>query len=885
LDVVGNAEINGTLTATSLSGAGGSVTGLSANNVSSGTLQVSRGGTGAGTLTVDKVLVGNGAGGVSTPTNLHWDSFYSFLGVRTATPSCPLDVVGNAKINGNLTASSLSGAGMFVTGLNANNVSSGTLTVSRGGTGADTLASGKVLVGSGTGAVSAPTNLHWDSTNSRLGIGTSTPSQALQVMGNAKINGDLEASGSLTGAQHFFRTATRSLSATLGSYIEMFSIRPYSGSATIWVDIVHDNNLSSMSRSYVITEKYRNVSLRLDCLPISSSGVYFGSEDVGLGVISSGATTKLVVIRRGGSDTNIFRMSIKVSSGEYAPSIVSSNEPEAVGWVADGIHDSTAISQVGGRLGVGTATPSAALDVIGDAIVSRELTADSLNVGDTTATAKVQIFMSDLAGYVQTTSPFQDESGLQIGGRTIQGHNLLVSVGQTKAAVWGSRDVEVVGGNLYLGAGNVRGEGNNGTQPSSLLAGHVYISAGHASNIARYPNVIEADAPYTVAGAIHFNTGSGVTNNNTDPVTQVRVTINHSGMQVNEALKVEGDSHIKDWSMNVTDRDANFHWKQGSTIRAYLGNQSVLKQLNFTGMHRCLVADCHKHCMEDHVGLIVVANANDYLSMDQGLTRGVDSIVIDECLPIVCIAHKRADKRVFGVVGTVEGEERRDTYGAFSTPFERPHGDNRAYINAVGEGAVWVCDEDGVFESGDLVISSTVHGYGTKQDDDVMRSCTVAKLTMDVDFQNTLVVKQRLRQETFEEEVDVMVEERAPDLKRVELRGSQYVRVTTPGELRKVPKRSMVQVCDENGDPDGSHEVTERETVTRLRNVLDGMGNAVWEDALAANGNVQIMEPRYKMRWLLSDGTQISEEDYARRRAAGETVHRAAFVGCTYHCG
>jgi hypothetical protein len=57
----------------------------------------------------------------------------------------------------------------------------GTLPVANGGTGVSSLTANKVLVGNGTGTVLTPTNLHWDNTNSRLGIGITAPRVALEV--------------------------------------------------------------------------------------------------------------------------------------------------------------------------------------------------------------------------------------------------------------------------------------------------------------------------------------------------------------------------------------------------------------------------------------------------------------------------------------------------------------------------------------------------------------------------------------------------------------------------------------------------------------------------------------------------------------------------------
>jgi trimeric autotransporter adhesin len=64
----------------------------------------------------------------------------------------------------------------------------GLLPLSRGGTGASSLTSGSVLFSNGTSISQDNSNLFWDNTNKRLGIGTNSPTTTLDVSGNAKIN-------------------------------------------------------------------------------------------------------------------------------------------------------------------------------------------------------------------------------------------------------------------------------------------------------------------------------------------------------------------------------------------------------------------------------------------------------------------------------------------------------------------------------------------------------------------------------------------------------------------------------------------------------------------------------------------------------------------------
>jgi len=46
-----------------------------------------------------------------------------------------------------------------------------------------------------------------------------------------------------------------------------------------------------------------------------------------------------------------------------------------------------------------------------------------------------------------------------------------------------------------------------------------------------------------------------------------------------------------------------------------------------------------------------------------------------------------------------------------------------------------------------------------------------------------------------------------------------------------------------------------------------------------------VLEPVYKTRFLDADGNIITETEYTTLINASQTAYKAAFVGCTYHCG
>ena len=158
-------------------------------------------------------------------------------------------------------------------------------------------------------------------------------------------------------------------------------------------------------------------------------------------------------------------------------------------------------------------------------------------------------------------------------------------------------------------------------------------------------------------------------------------------------------------------------------------------QLNdFTGQHRCTTNTFAYST--DKVGYIV-STGDNYKHINSKYTNKIKNIKINESLPYVNITSKQKDKKVFGVIS--DGEDINDStrsyqQGVWGSVFPKNKDDNRIYINSVGEGAIWVSDFNGPLESGDYITSSDIPGIGQKQECDMLMNYTVAKITMDCDF-------------------------------------------------------------------------------------------------------------------------------------------------------
>ena len=282
---------------------------------------------------------------------------------------------------------------------------------------------------------------------------------------------------------------------------------------------------------------------------------------------------------------------------------------------------------------------------------------------------------------------------------------------------------------------------------------------------------------------------------------------------------------------------------------------------NFTGQHRCVP----EGPMEP--GLIVSADKNRYVNMKDGLKTGSKAITIDESLPVVALSNVSQDKSCFGVVSSVEGvgTSRSETKGGFISETPKVLGDNRAIVNSLGEGALWVVNTGGPLESGDYVTTSNVAGYGQRQDDDVLHNYTVAKITMDCDFTASNVATQAPKKVETLVTVEEGVWSNLSAYNRSSETQTQYIN----GENVVLTEGEWSNLATEEQNTYSDTTITTYYEIHRGENLFDENGNIQWEDT---DG----VEPGYKVRFLTSDGTQTDEAN---------AVHIAAFVGCTYHCG
>jgi hypothetical protein len=261
---------------------------------------------------------------------------------------------------------------------------------------------------------------------------------------------------------------------------------------------------------------------------------------------------------------------------------------------------------------------------------------------------------------------------------------------------------------------------------------------------------------------------------------------------------------------------------------------------NFTGQH-------HNYSVTNDInenlkGFTVVATGNYRNSIYDYNDCIASNITINESLPVVDLSKKSYDKRVFGVISDKDDTTniREQKNGAFVTSIEVFSEDRPLTINSLGEGAIWVCNVNGIIENGDYLVSSPIPGISMKQSDDLLHNYTVAKSTMDCNFSKEVTPLHKL--ELIEDDTNKLI----PQL-------------DNNGEL------VFTDIKDENG-------------LNIMMDKYQLKWINVFEDKYIIYNNVSQTDVFYTYNFNFKHGTEYQQTLIGKQ-------YVLAFIGCTYHCG
>jgi len=208
---------------------------------------------------------------------------------------------------------------------------------------------------------------------------------------------------------------------------------------------------------------------------------------------------------------------------------------------------------------------------------------------------------------------------------------------------------------------------------------------------------------------------------------------------------------------------------------------------------------------------------------------------------------------------------------------------------SVGEGALWVIDEGGPLENGDLITVSSVVGYATKKQDDIINNTVVGKVTTDCDFNQNVQVKRvpkiiqklkgmkkvlktitkkvKTKKVIYNEELDRHIEVESEE-EQTENEKCEYPIYNLSGEIIRTEKKDVYEDVEE----------FEEEIV------FDESGNVVWEDVFDESGNTVYVN-NYNIKYINSDGEDITEEEYNTLKEQNIPAYKCAYLGMVFYCG
>ncbi|MBN2706600.1 MAG: hypothetical protein JXR89_09185 [Deltaproteobacteria bacterium] len=139
----------------------------------------------------------------------------------------------------------------------------------------------------------------------------------------------------------------------------------------------------------------------------------------------------------------------------------------------------------------------------------------------------------------------------------------------------------------------------------------------------------------------------------------------------------------------------------------------------FTGAHEVCLAFA---VGEARPGMLVALSGKVHKRLAEDGTPALSST-----LPVVSLSRKAEDEAILGVF-VKEARLPEDHW------YQGGKDERFGIVNALGEGLMWVCETGGDIKAGNALVSSALPGYGQRQSDNLIRTCTVGKATETVSW-------------------------------------------------------------------------------------------------------------------------------------------------------
>jgi hypothetical protein len=323
---------------------------------------------------------------------------------------------------------------------------------SAGGTVTGTGAATQVTFWDGTSNVNGDTAFNWDNTNKRLGIGTTSPAEKLDVAGA------IMSTGGITG--HGANRTTISQEGANGAFWQSYGAN------------------SSTYGTFTLRQASSDFSLVRTPLNIDSTG------NVGIGTTSPGAALSVV---KTDADGTLSQLTTGISNSDVRFRAHTEAWNGIISLYDSGNNEDVRITSKNGassyfnagKVGIGTTTPSVSLDL------GTKTDAIQLPAGDNTARAAISNPFGGMIRYNTTDDQFEGYSGVGAAG--------------SWGAIGGSGGASTITTNNFSGNGTV-GPFTLGATPSGGSTSFVDVFID---------GVYQEISTYTVSGtALSFVTGS-----------------------------------------------------------------------------------------------------------------------------------------------------------------------------------------------------------------------------------------------------------------------------------------------------------------------------------------------------------------------------------------